>query len=122
MFLGYAWEFFPRDVRVDFPYNTRDMNIMWYVSYLSKDIRSVILVWALWAYGIPKKDKLLKLGVSIFCIMLTMVPIFFVLFHSAPFHYGWFAVKVVISIIIGFIITYFDGRIWTRNNTHSGNS
>jgi len=122
VFLGYAWEFFPKNIRVDFPYNTRDMNIQWYVSYLSKDLRSVFLAWGLWIYGIPRKETLIKLGASVFCVMLTMVPINFVLFHSAPFHYGWFAFKVVVSIMIGIFITYFDDRIWIRNNTRSGNS
>ncbi len=119
VFLGYARELMPYGETVGFVYNSIRIDSQWYWFVLFKDLRSVILVWLAW-HLIPWEQKLLKIAASIFATMITMVPINFILFYSAPFHSPAFILKIVVSLLVGYIL-YFNDGIW-RNNTRSDNS
>lgn len=107
--LGYAREFMPSGQTVGFVFDSLRIDSQWYWFILFKDIRSVLLVLALWL-ATPKKSGLLKFAISIFGVMILFVPINFVLFYSAPFHILAFTVKLAVSIGVGFLIMYFNDR------------
>ena len=49
------------------------------------------------------------MGVSVFSVMITLIPINFMLFYSAPFYVWSFIIKVVLSLGIGYLITNYYG-------------
>ena len=104
-----------------FPFSNLTISSWWYWYIVYKDLTVVLLAWALWVYGIPKKFPRIKLAGAVFCTYITIVPIYFVLFYSVPFPVWVYITKVVASITVGFFITYFNDGIW-RNNIRSGNS
>lgn len=118
VFVGYAHEFTPNGITMTFPFSNRTLISDWYWFILFKDIRSVFLVWAVW-HMIPNNEYAIKLSVTVFAIMLTFIPIYFILFYSAPFHAISFGIKLAVSIIIGFLITYNNDRMRNSTNTRS---
>ncbi len=108
VFIGYAYELMPSGITMTFPFSNRTLLSNWYWFILFKDLRSVLLVWMLWI-NIPNRASVIKLFVAIFAVMITLVPVYFVLFYSAPFYIGVFIVKVVLSLGLGYLITYYYG-------------
>jgi len=105
---------------IGFPFgDVTAIDSQWYWYIVFKDLRSVLLVWALWVYAIPREAKVIKLGASVFCVLITLVPINFVLFYSAPFLGIWFVLKLAIAALIGYAVTHFNGG--DLDNTDNSN-
>lgn len=92
----------------------------WYWYILYKDLTMVLLAWALWVHGIPRKLLTIKLAASIFCTYITIAPIYFVLFYHVPFPEIVLPVKVAVSILVGFFIFKFNDRVPNDNDVSSG--
>ena len=108
----------PNGEAVGFSYNSLRIDSQWYWFLLFKDIRSVILVWMVW-FLIPKNDAVLRLGASVFCVIITLVPINFILFYSAPFNVWSFILKVFLSLTIGYFLTYYYGIRRERSDSNN---
>lgn len=122
VFLEYLPDIHKSGITMTFPFNDLTITSEWYWYIVYKDLKMVLLAWALWAYGIPKNLPIIKLSGSIACTFITIVPIYFILFYSVPFPLLVFSIKIVTSILVGIFIYKFNGRMWTRNNTSSDNS
>lgn len=122
VFLEYVPELHKNGDTMTFPFSNLTISSWWYWYIVYKDLKMVLLAWALWVYGIPKKFSLIKLAGSIACTFITIVPIYFILFYSAPFPVLVFTIKVFASILVGIFIYKFNDRMWTRNDTRSRNS
>lgn len=115
VFIGYAYELMPSGITMTFPFSNRTLLSNWYWFILFKDLRSVLLVWMLWI-NIPNRASVIKLFVAIFAVMITLVPVYFMLFYSAPFHMVAILSKMIISVVAGFLITYLTHGDSDNNN------
>lgn len=118
-FLDYMVEFHEEDVKMTFRYNTRTLASQWYWTFLYKDIRSVILAWYIW-YLIPRKEIILRAGAAIFCTMVTTVPIYFILYYSAPYSNIVLGIKLAASIFVGYML-YLNDRNCSRSDSNGNN-
>ena len=99
-------------------YNELRIDSQWYWFILFKDLRSVLLVWLAWSL-IPKNNGIIRLAASIFAVMITLVPINFILFYSAPFPAIVFIIKLIVSIVVAFLINYLDNESIGNNSNNN---
>ena len=121
LFIGYIYKFFPRDETFGFPYSPllssgKEIRLTqsWYMSIVLEKFRYVILSWALWFHGIPKKESVVRFGAAIICVNITLLPVFWMLFYKSPNQNEWFIAKIVLSLLIFTIYTY--GGVWNRSD------
>lgn len=119
VFLEYIPDFYKSGIDITFPFSDMTQKSQWYWYIVYKDLQIVVLAWALWFWAIPKELKIIKAGVAIFCTFLTLAPIYFVLFYSVPYTEWVFAIKVAVSILIGFFYFKYNDGVWGRNDTGS---
>jgi len=107
---GYAWEFFPYTTWIaPFDSTKTPLTLQWWSFVGFLQLKSSVMAWSLWYFGIPKEKKLLRLGTGVVCIFLTLIPLNFILFYFPPFKEITFVVKTTIGIAIVFIVTYGYG-------------
>jgi magnesium-transporting ATPase (P-type) len=117
---GYLYEVWPYEGDYGFPYNDKiRINQRWYIFILMKDLRDVALVWLVWRYAIPRSAIVLKGLTMVVCMLLTLIPINFMLFYFPPFKPVSFIVKLMTTVLIT-LIYYKHGNI--DYNRHRSNN
>lgn len=91
--LGYLWQFFPLDNWTPFPLSDYEISSHWYLNLLSYKIRFVLLVWLLY---LNVKGNL-RLVALVFLIFYGLNMLDYILFYDNPFPGYTFALKVIIS-------------------------